>query len=89
MLHLLARHIFVGEPGWSWRRRITLSAAAAFLTGIVNSIFVDHDLAHASMVMSNCSTGLVGTLATFGTMAVVDDHLRRKTEGPTVPGHDP
>jgi hypothetical protein len=76
--HAIAERIFVGEPGWTWRRRITVTAALTFITGILNSIFFDSELAHAAMVMSNCSTGLVGTLATFGTMAVVDDHLKRK-----------
>lgn len=68
---------FVGSPEWAWRRRLTITAAATMLTGIIHSIFFEHDLAKATMVMGHCQTGLATILGLYIGGAVVDDKFRR------------
>lgn len=80
----LADAIFTGDREWAWRRRLALSAGAANISGILNSTFWDHDQAHATMVMSNCQTGLLAVLTIYVAAAVTDDQLRRKNK----PGED-
>lgn len=82
-LHQLAAAIFVGDPRWAWRRRVTFAGCAVFLSGVVHSIFFDSDLAHASMVMTNCVAGFGATLTIYAGLSTADDHLRRKA------GEDP
>lgn len=72
------RSIFVGDRNWAWRRRMAFAGCGTFLAGIFHSIFLDHDIAHASMVMTNCVAGFGATLATYAGLAVADDHLKRK-----------
>lgn len=80
LFEALRHAIFIGEPTWAWRRRITVSGGLLALAGVANSIWWDADIAHASMVMTNCAALFTAILAAFGTMAVVDDHLKRKAE---------
>lgn len=76
----LSKAIFTGERSWAWRRRMVFAGCAVFLGGVANSIWWDHDVAHATMVMSNCTTGFATTLATYVGLAVADEHLKRETD---------
>lgn len=71
---------FAGERSWAWRRRMVFIGCAVFLAGVVNSIWFDQDLAHATMVLTNCATGFGATLTIYAGLAVVDDNLKRETE---------
>jgi hypothetical protein len=72
--------IFTGDRAWAWRRRTAFAGCAVFLAGVVNSIWFDPDLPHATMVMSNCVTGFGATFAAYAGLAVADDHFKRETE---------
>ncbi len=77
MWRALGAGIFTGDRSWAWRRRVTFAGCAVFLAGIANSIWFDHDLAHATMVMTNCCVGFAGTLTIYAGLSTVDDHLQR------------
>lgn len=79
ILRALSHAIFTGDREWAWRRRIVLWGCLVYLAGIVNAIWFDRDLAHATMIMGACSTGFAATLATYVGLAVADDHLKRET----------
>jgi hypothetical protein len=81
MWRALSAAVFIGDPNWAWRRRVTFSGCAVFLAGVANAIWFDHDIAHASMVMTNCVAGFGATLAIYATLATGDDHLKRKADG--------
>ena len=76
----LWKAIFVGDPTWAWRRRIAVSSTAVMLAGVLNSTFWDHDVAHASIVLTNCIAGLSAVMTIYVGGVVTDEHLRRKTE---------
>jgi hypothetical protein len=76
----LGNAIFTGERTWAWRRRMVFAGCAVFLAGVVHSSWFDPDLAHATMVMTNCATGFGATLGIYVGLAVTDDHLKRETE---------
>lgn len=80
MFKALLAGIFVGDVNWAWRRRVAVSSAAVMLAGILHSIFWDHDMAHATMVMSNCQAGILAILTIYVGGAVWDDHNKRKVE---------
>ena len=77
----LSAAIFTGDREWAWRRRVAISSAATMLAGIINSAFFDHDLAHATMVMSNCQTGLALVLSIYVAGAITDDKFKRDAGG--------
>ena len=79
-VHILAGAVFTGEKSWAWRRRVTFTGCIVFLAGVINSIWFDPNLAHATMVMSNCQTGFGATLVTYTGLAVVDDHMKRRED---------
>jgi hypothetical protein len=83
----ISRAIFVGDPNWAWRRRVTFVGCTVFLGGIINSIWFDHDPVHSTMVMSNCQVGFLGTLGIYAGFATANDHLQRMEDrregGPT------
>ncbi len=79
----LAGAVFTGEKSWAWRRRMVFAGCATFLAGVIHAIWFDHDLAHATMVMTNCATGFGATLAIYVGLAVTDEHLKRETERKT------
>ena len=80
MFHVILKAIFVGDAQWAWRRRVALSSAAVMLAGILNSIFWDRDLAHATMIMTNCMTGLTLVFTVYVGGAVWDDNNKRKVD---------
>lgn len=80
MFKVFLKAIFVGDANWAWRRRVALSSAAVMLAGILNSIFWDKDLAHATMIMTNCMTGLTLVFTVYVGGAIVDDQYKRKTD---------
>lgn len=65
MLRALAAAALFARGTWFWRRVMALAAAAVELTGILHATFGDHDLAHATMVMSNCQQGLALVLGNW------------------------
>lgn len=75
--HRLLDAVFSGDPNWRWRRRITISTALVMHAGLIYSFFFDPDLAHATMVTSNCITGVIAVLTIYVGGGVTDDHLRR------------
>jgi hypothetical protein len=81
MWRALSNAIFIGDPNWAWRRRATFAGCAVFLAGVAHAIWFDHDIAHASMVMTNCATGFGATLAIYVGMSTGDDHLKRISGG--------
>lgn len=85
MWRQLCRAIFTGDRHWAWRRRAIFASVMTCLAGIIHSIFFDHDLAHSSMVMTNCATTLLATLGIYTGAAVTDDHLKRKAENGSPP----
>lgn len=80
MFRAFLNGIFVGDVQWAWRRRVAVTSAAVMLAGIINSIFFDHDLAHATMVMSECMTGISLVFTIYVSGAVADDHFKRRGE---------
>lgn len=89
MFQALAHAIFAGERNWAWRRRVAITTSFTFQAGILYAIFGDHDLAHASMVMSNCVTGQAGVLAIYVGGGVADDHFKRQAENQRIEAHRP
>jgi hypothetical protein len=78
LLHTLSRAIFTGNREWAWRRRGAISGGVTFLAGVIHSIWFDHDIAHASMVMTNCVTGFTAVIGVYTGAVVTDDHLKRR-----------
>jgi hypothetical protein len=72
--------LFPGHGHWIWRRRTAVASAAVMLACILHSAFVDRDLAHATMVMTNCQEGLALVLSIYVGGAAWDAHLKRKVE---------
>ena len=83
LLHQLGRAVFTGDRSWAWRRRAALSGVATSLAGVIKAAFFDTDIAHASMVMTNCIGLFTVAMGAYTGAVVVDDHLKRKTENPT------
>jgi N-acetylmuramoyl-L-alanine amidase len=48
------------DPTWAWRRRMAFAGCGTFLAGIIHSTCFDFDIAHSSMVMTNCVCRLLG-----------------------------
>ncbi len=71
------------DPTWSWRRRMAFAGCAVFLSGVLKTIWWPGDIAHDSMVMTNCVTGFGATLALYAGLAVADDKFKRDSEAKT------
>lgn len=83
MWQSISNAVFCGDRNWAWRRRVAITTSITFQAGILYAIFWDADLAHATMVMSNCVTGQAGVLAIYVGGGVADDHLKRYKEPTT------
>jgi ABC-type Fe3+-siderophore transport system permease subunit len=81
MWRALSDAIFIGDPNWAWRRRVTFAGCAVALAGVIHATWFDHDIAHASMVMTNSWTAFAATLAIYVGMSTGDDHLKRIAGG--------
>jgi hypothetical protein len=86
MWRSIAHAVFTGDRHWAWRRRAIFVSVMTCLAGMLHATFGDPDLAHASMVMSNCTTTLIAVLGIYTGAAVTDDHLKRKTDATASPG---
>ena len=80
----LLRAIFPhSDPTWQWRRRMAFAGCGVFLSGILKVIWWSGDIAHDSMVMTNCAAGFGATLALYAGLAVADDKFKRDSEAKT------
>ena len=80
-MHPFLKAVFIGDTQWAWRRRIAVSGAGTMLVGILHSIFFDENLAHASMITTNCVTGFGVIMSIYVGGVVGDDHLKRMSAG--------
>lgn len=86
LLHTLSRAIFTGDKSWAWRRRMSLSGAAVGLAGFCHGTWFDHDIAHASIVLTNAIALFAAAVGAYTGAIVVDDHLKRKATNANLTG---
>jgi hypothetical protein len=80
VLRSFSSAIFIGDKQWALRRRALFVSLVTMLAGIINSIFFDPVMEHASLVLRECKDGLLVVLGLYVTGVVADDHLKRQTE---------
>jgi hypothetical protein len=80
MFQTLLRAIFVGDPEWAWRRRVTFAGCAVALWGVIHAILFEPDHAWGAVVLTNCWAAFGATLTIYATLATYDKHSERKIE---------
>lgn len=78
MFKALRDAIFIGNPGWAWRRRVLFTGCAVALSGVATAQWFTPDTAWAAVLLAQSWAAFDTTAALYAGLATYDDNQRRK-----------